>query len=104
MSKILTAKQLEIVDYFNSKYGIDITKNWFTFSIDNEYAEEEGYNFWVCIQPEEGFDCDPMAEYFLPKSIQLDNMAEVTYGYDGKLSKEDFIKELEQTGFFKNEQ
>jgi hypothetical protein len=102
MNKILTKDQLETVDYAK-KFGIDITKKWFLFSTQSdEYAESEDFKFWVTIQLEEGDDQNPMCEDFLPDTIKdnLHNYAEVVFGYDGDLSEDEFIKELDKSDFF----
>jgi hypothetical protein len=102
VNKILTKDQLETVDNIK-KSGIDITKNWFLFSTQSdEFAESEDFKFWVTIQLEEGDDQDPMCEDFLPETIKnnLHNYAEVVFGYDGDLSEEEFIKELDKSNFF----
>ena len=99
---ILNTEQLEAVNYLKNNYNIDLTKEWFTFYIEEEYAEDAGYEFFVCIQPEKGFDQDPCVDEFLPKSIEndLECLGEVSFGYNGSLSKEDFITKLEDTKFF----
>ena len=99
---ILNSEQLKAVNHLKNNYNIDLTKEWFTFYIEEEYAEDAGYKFFVCIQPEIDFDQDPCVEEFLPKSIEedLDCLGEVSFGYDGKLSKDKFIEELEATKFF----
>jgi hypothetical protein len=102
VNKILTKEQLETVEQIK-KSGIDITKNWFIFDTQSdEFAESEDFKFWVTIQLEEGDDQDPMCEEFLPESIKnnLHNYAEVVFGYDGDLSEEEFIKELDKSNFF----
>jgi hypothetical protein len=102
VNKILTKDQLETVDHIK-KSGIDITKNWFLFSTQSdEFAESEDFKFWVTIQLEEGDDQDPTCEDFLPDTIKnnLHNYAEVVFGYDGDLSEEEFIKELDKSNFF----
>ena len=94
--------QLETVEQIKNS-GIDITKNWFIFDTQSdEFAESEDFKFWVTIQLEEGDDQDPMCEEFLPESIKtnLHNYAEVVFGYDGDLSEEEFIKELDKSNFF----
>jgi hypothetical protein len=101
-NKILTKEQLETVEHIK-KSGIDITKNWFIFDTQSdEFAESEDFKFWVTIQLEEGDDQDPMCEDFLPDNIKnnLHNYAEVVFGYDGDLSEEEFIKELDKSNFF----
>jgi hypothetical protein len=102
VNKILTKEQLETVEHIK-KSGIDITKNWFIFDTQSdEFAESEDFKFWVTIQLEEGDDQDPMCEDFLPDTIKnnLHNYAEVVFGYDGDLSEEEFIKELNKSNFF----
>ena len=102
VNKILTKDQLETVEHIK-KSGIDITKNWFLFSTQSdEFAESEDFKFWVTVQLEEGDDQDPMCEDFLPETIKnnLHNYAEVVFGYDGDLSEEEFIKELDKSNFF----
>jgi hypothetical protein len=102
MNKILTKEQLETVEHIK-KSGIDITKNWFIFDTQSdEFAESEDFKFWVTIQLEKGDDQDPMCEDFLPESIKnnLHNYAEVVFGYDGDLSEEEFINELDNSNFF----
>lgn len=102
VNKILTKEQLETVEHIK-KSGIDITKNWFIFDTQSdEFAESEEFKFWVTIQLEEGDDQDPMCEDFLPDNIKnnLHNYAEVVFGYDGDLSEEEFIKELDKSNFF----
>lgn len=104
MNKILTKSQLETVDDFK-KSGIDITKNWFIFDTQSdEFAESEDFKFWVIIQLEEGDDQYPYCEDFLPGNIKgnLHNYAEVVFGYDGDMSEEEFIKELDKSPFFKH--
>jgi hypothetical protein len=102
VNKILTKEQLETVEHIKNS-GIDITKNWFIFDTQSdEFAESEDFKFWVTIQLEEGDDQDPMCEDFLPETIKnnLHNYAEVVFGYDGDLSEEEFINELDNSNFF----
>lgn len=105
MNKVLTSDQLEAVESIKNQYEIDITKNWFLFSTQSdEFAESEDFKFWVTIQLEEGDDQDPICEDFLPSNIKnnLHSYAEVVFGYDGDMSEEEFIKELDKSPFFKN--
>ena len=105
MNKVLTNDQLEAVKSIKNQYEIDITKNWFLFSTQSdEFAESEDFKFWVTIQLEEGDDQDPICEDFLPSNIKnnLHSYAEVVFGYDGDMSEEEFIKELDKSPFFKN--
>ncbi len=105
MNKVLTSGQLEAVESIKNQYEIDITKNWFLFSTQSdEFAESEDFKFWVTIQLEEGDDQDPICEDFLPSNIKnnLHSYAEVVFGYDGDMSEEEFIKELDKSPFFKN--
>jgi hypothetical protein len=105
MNKVLTSDQLEAVKSIKNQYEIDITKNWFLFSTQSdEFAESEDFKFWVTIQLEEGDDQDPICEDFLPSNIKnnLHSYAEVVFGYDGDMSEEEFIKELDKSPFFKN--
>ncbi len=105
MIKVLTSDQLVAVESIKNQYEIDVTKNWFIFSTQSDdFADSDGFKFWVTIQLEEGDDQYPMCEDFLPDSIKNDlhSYAEVVFGYDGDMSEEEFIKELDKSPFFKN--
>jgi len=102
--KVLTTKQLETVEYYKSNYDLDITKNWFMFdtqSDDQDFLAFTGYNFFVTIQPERGWDQDPSCEDFLPESIKdLENYTDCVFGYSGDLSESEFIEVMNNSPFF----
>jgi hypothetical protein len=103
MNKVLTNDQFKAVEAIKNQCEIDITKNWFIFDTQSdEFAEPDGFKFWVIIQLGEGDDLYPMCEDFLPTPIKnnLHDYAGVVFGYDGELSEEEFIEELNKSSFF----
>lgn len=106
MRKVLTKNQLEVVKNYYEMYSIDITKKWFSYSIqkitdDNEYKDE--YDYFICVWPkdESDFDQDTMIESFVPNNIQIDNLLENVYAYNG--DKKILVDTLNGTGFFSQE-
>ena len=104
-NKILTNDQLETVEYYKSKFNLDITKNWFIFdtqSDDPDFLDFTGFKFFVTIQPERGWDQDPFCEDFLPDSIEsdLENYTECVFGYSGDFSETEFIEVMNNSPFF----
>jgi hypothetical protein len=105
MENILTREQLDTVRYYKSRWGLDITKNWFIFSTesdDKDFLEDVGYKFFVIIQPEKNWDQDPDCDSFLPKTIEddLEIYSDCIFGYDGDLSESEFIEILNNSPFF----
>lgn len=104
-----TEDQLETIDYYKED-NFDITKKWFLFSIFDMCDDEKAYysdddsikDFSICIQYDKQADCGHGCENFLPDSLK-DNilcMCETEYVYNGELSKEEVINELDSSPFF----